>query len=210
MNEVKTQRFNQTPLVSVALITYNHSGFITECLESVLSQSYKNLEIIIADDYSTDGTQDIIRTFAENFPNTIKLCPSSSNVGVTKNHNRAFLACSGKYISWMSGDDMMLPNKISKQVAFMEANPECAICYHNLEYFNTTDNSTIYLKDSMDFPHEGDITTQIKFGCFNGGVSNMVRRSATPTNGFDERVPIASDWLFWVETLMGGGGDTLY
>jgi hypothetical protein len=105
----------------------------------------------------------------------------------------------------MSGDDIMLPNKISRQVDFMEDDSECAICYHNLEYFNSTDNSTIYLKSSIDFPHEGDLTTQIKFGCFNGGVSNMVRRSATPTQGFDERVPIASDWLFWVETLIGGG-----
>ncbi|MDZ4067898.1 MAG: glycosyltransferase [Tabrizicola sp.] len=197
--------YHAQPLVSVALITYNHSAFVAEAIESVLAQTYENLEIVVADDFSTDGTREIVEQYVSRFPNKIKLCHATENLGVTKNHNRAFKGCSGKYISWMSGDDIMLPEKIFKQVRFMECHPDCVICYHDLEYFRTEDYVKIYLKSEVDRPLEGNVNLAIKYGCFNGGVSNMVRRSAAPTGGFDERIPIASDWLFWVETLAGGG-----
>lgn len=196
---------NKRPLVSVALITYNHVGFIAAALESVLSQSYTNFEIVIADDFSTDGTREIVKQYADKYPDRIKLAPSEMNLGVTKNHNRAFSGCEGKYIAWMSGDDIMLPEKLTIQVNYLEKNERCAICYHDLEYFNSDDNAVLYLKSKIDRPRNGTMSTVIKYGCFNGGVSNMIRREAAPPRGFDERIPIASDWLFWVETLMGGG-----
>jgi glycosyltransferase involved in cell wall biosynthesis len=195
----------ERPLVSVALITYNHVGFIGAALESVLSQSYPNFEVIVADDFSTDGTRDVIKRYAVKYPDKIKIASSEINLGVTKNHNRAFSGCAGKYIAWMSGDDIMLPEKLTIQVNYLEKNERCAICYHDLEYFNSDDDSVLYLKSEIDRPRNGRMSTVIKYGCFNGGVSNMIRRGSAPPRGFDERIPIASDWLFWVETLIGGG-----
>lgn len=193
------------PLVSVALITYNHAEFIEECLDSILAQSYPNIEIVVADDASGDGAKDIIRRYAEEWPGRFNLRLSEVNRGVTNNHNLAFFACRGEYISWMSGDDLMLPGKIAKQVAYLEDHPECAICYHDLDIFDTQTGNTLTLKSAVDRPLEGEVDRIIKFGCFNSGVSNMVRRSSAPPHGFDTRIPVASDWLFWVETLLAGG-----
>ena len=192
------------PLVSVALITYNHGEFLAECLDSILSQSYGKLEIIVADDCSSDKTQSILKKYSQLNPQ-LRLFLAKENAGVTINHNVALRNCRGKYISWMSGDDIMLPGKISKQVELLESDPNCSICYHDLKIFSTYDREETYLRSSIDKPREGGIASAIRYGCFNGGVSNMVRKSAVPSEGFDERIPIASDWLFWVETLRGGG-----
>lgn len=193
------------PLVSVALITFNHVRFIEECLLSILGQTFQNFEIVIADDYSTDGTADILESYQQRFPSKVRFLHRDRNVGVTKNHNRAFNECRGKYIAWMSGDDIMLPNKLERQVDFLESHPDCDICYHDLEYFESASGRRLFLKSEIDTPRNGNVDTVVKYGCVNGGVSNVVRRIAAPRNGFDERVPIASDWLFWVETLLNGG-----
>ena len=119
------------PLVSVAIITFNHKPFIRDCIESVLSQDYENMEIVIADDASSDGAQEIIRQYQEKYPHKIKAKLSQKNHGTTKNANWAHFNCKGKYITFLAGDDLCLPGKIRKQVEYMEAHPECSISYHN-------------------------------------------------------------------------------
>jgi len=193
------------PLVSVAIITYNQKKFLAECIESVLAQDYPNIEIIVADDCSTDGTQEMLRKYSERHPGKFILKLANKNQGITLNSNVAHFACSGKYIAWMGGDDLMLPGKISKQVKHMEKNPDCTICYHNLDVFQSETNETLRLKNGRKTSLNGDVRTAIKFGAFNGACSNMVRRSKTPPNGFNLSLPVASDWLYWVETLANGG-----
>ncbi len=197
------------PLVSIAIITYNQKEFLKECIDSILIQDYKNIEIVVADDASTDGTQEMLLEFNRLHPNLFVLKLSGSNLGITKNSNIAHFACKGKYIAWMGGDDLMLPTKLSKQVAYMEANPDCTLLYHNLEVFYTDSKSIPHLLNSKKNGREGDIRTLIKYGSFNGACSTMIRRSMAPKHGFDERLPIASDWLYWVESL-GNGGDIRY
>ena len=104
---------SQNPLVSVAIITYNQKIFLEECIESILLQTYKNIEIIIADDGSSDGTHQLAQNFQENYPDIkFKLALSKLNFGITNNSNLAFENCSGKYIAWMGGDDLMHPKKL--------------------------------------------------------------------------------------------------
>lgn len=192
------------PLVSIAIITYNQKDYLQECIESCLAQDYPNLEIVVADDCSTDGTQDMLREYQEKYPNKFVLRLSKKNQGITLNSNAAHFACSGKYIAWMGGDDLMLPEKISKQVAFMEANPNCTICYHNLDVFDSDTDATLYYFNRRK-KINGDIRTSIRLSTFNGACSNLVRADKTPKLGFDKSIPVASDWLYWVETLGNGG-----
>jgi glycosyltransferase involved in cell wall biosynthesis len=195
---------NDKPLVSVAIITYNQKDYLRECIESVLAQDYPNIEIIVADDGSTDDTQDMLKEYDQKYPGKFVLRLSEKNQGITANSNLAHFACSGKYIAWMGGDDLMLLGKISKQVAFMENNLTCSICYHNLEVFDSdTGESIRFFNSKRKF--EGDVRTSIRYSTFNGACSNMVRATKTPENGFNETVPVASDWLYWVETLHNGG-----
>ncbi|EKG0058027.1 glycosyltransferase, partial [Vibrio cholerae] len=192
------------PLVSVAIITYNQKEYLRECIESCLIQDYPNFEIVIADDCSTDGTQDMLLEYKTAYPSKFVLRFSEKNQGITTNSNAAHFACSGKYIAWMGGDDLMLPGKIAKQVEFMENNPDCTICYHNLDVFDSKTDKTLYFfNDKLKF--NGNIKTAIRYGTFNGACSNIVRAEKTPVHGFDNRLPVASDWLYWVETLSNGG-----
>lgn len=193
------------PLVSIAIITFNQKDFLKECIESCLEQDYPNIEIVIADDASTDGTQDMLRNYSRDYPDKFVLCLSSVNQGITNNSNAAHFSCSGKYIAWMGGDDLMLPNKISKQVNFMEENPNCTICYHDLDVFDSSTNKSLYKFSEKNMPREGGIGTLINFGVFNGACSSMVRSDQTPKSGFNKTLPVASDWLFWVECLEKGG-----
>lgn len=194
----------QFPLVSIAIITYNQKEYLRECIESCLIQDYPNIEIVIADDCSTDGTQNMLREYEARYPNKFVLRLSQVNQGITPNSNAAHFACSGKYIAWMGGDDLMLPGKLMKQVQFMEANLNCTICYHNLDVFDSeTKNTLYYFNEKLKI--NGDISAAIKYGTFNGACSNLVRTDKTPKHGFDLSIPVASDWLYWVETLSNGG-----
>ena len=193
------------PLVSVAIITYNQKEFLKLAIESVLLQDYKPIEIVVGDDCSTDGTQQMLKVYQQKYPGTFIIKLSEKNDGITSNSNAVHFACTGKYIAWLGGDDLMLPTKITKQVAFLESNPDFNIVYHNLDAFDSQTGKHLYFFNSRNSPHTGNITQLIKYGTFNGACATMIRRSASPANGFDERIPVASDWLYWVEHLSRGG-----
>lgn len=191
------------PLVSVAIISYNNREFLNDCLQSIIKQDYPNLEIIVGDDASTDGSLELLEKFESEHSN-IKIIKHSRNVGITSNSNDVHFACTGKYIAWMGGDDLMLPEKISKQVDYMEKHSDCTMTYHNLEVFQSETNKFLYYFND-NFKKDGNVRTQVKYGAFNGACSVMIRKNKAPAHGFDERIPVASDYLFWVETLANGG-----
>lgn len=195
------------PKVSIAIITYNQEKVIAETLESVIRQGYESMEIVVSDDASTDNTFTVLRSYQDDLGRRLKLLRNESNIGITQNSNKALSACSGKYISWMGGDDVMLPGKIETQAAFMESNPYCTISYHDLEVFESATGNTLrrYNKGLLAmFPHQGGARELVRHGTFLGACSVMSLRNAAPPGGFDPRIPIASDWLFWIETAMGG------
>lgn len=194
-----------TPLVSIALRSYNQKIFLEEAIESILNQTFTNFELVISDDASTDSSADLIKKYAEKYPNFIKPILNTKNLGHTKNLNKALFACTGKYISIFDGDDTMLPEKLKLQTEFMEKNPDCVVSYHNVEYFDNETDTTIFLKNNKKNSHTGDIKTMIKYGMFNTNISCMIRRNKIPEHGADEIISIASDWLFYVECLIHGG-----
>jgi glycosyltransferase involved in cell wall biosynthesis len=196
---------SRDPLVSVAIITYNQKAFLRECVESCLRQEYQNLEIVVADDGSTDGTQELLKDYQRCYPGKFVLRLSNSNQGITKNSNQAHFACSGKYIAWMGGDDVMMSNKLSKQVSFMENDPDCAISYHDMEVFDNESKKMLYLGSQKNRPREGGVEVCIKHGTFNGACTTMVRAICAPKKGYNESFPVASDWCYWIDTLAGGG-----
>jgi glycosyltransferase involved in cell wall biosynthesis len=121
------------PLVSVAVITYNHEKYIRQALDSVLMQKTDfPFEIVIGEDCSTDGTQEIIQSYLSKYPDLIKVITSSSNVGPMANVVRTYKACLGKYIAVLESDDYWTdPLKLQKQVDLLELNKECSLCYTN-------------------------------------------------------------------------------
>lgn len=108
---------SNTPLVSVNMAAYNAGNYIAEAIESVLSQTYQNWELIIINDCSTDTTADEIAKF--NDPR-IKVYNNEQNEGIVYTRNRALHYSTGKYISVLDADDLYLPEKLSVQVEFLE------------------------------------------------------------------------------------------
>lgn len=196
---------HQLPLVSVAIITYNQKVFLKEAIESVLQQDYEPLEIVIGDDCSRDGTQEMLKEYERKMPGKFVLRLSEKNGGNTANSNAVHFACSGKYMAWLGGDDLMLPGKIRKQVAFMENNPDHNIVYHNLDVFESASGKHLYFFNNAKTAYTGAVGVLIKHGTFNGACATMVRRNAAPGYGFDSKLLIASDWLYWVDHLANGG-----
>lgn len=100
---------------------YNCADYIVESIRSVQSQTYRNWELIIADDKSTDGTVDIVRVMAGD-DNRIRLLETDRNLGPAAARNRAMDVANGNYIAFLDSDDVWYPDKLQKQLDFMEAN----------------------------------------------------------------------------------------
>lgn len=129
---------NSDVLVSICCITYNHAPYIRQCLDGFIMQKTNfKFEILIHDDASTDGTADIIREYEAKYPNIFKPIyqtenqySKGKNISATYNWPRAI----GKYIAQCEGDDYWTdPLKLQKQVDYLEAHPDCFLCFTNAD-----------------------------------------------------------------------------
>jgi glycosyltransferase involved in cell wall biosynthesis len=194
------------PLVSVHIIIYNMIDYIEETLTSALEQDYDNLEVIAADDGSTDGTAEVIADFAVRYRGRLVPLLGGPNLGHTGNSNRGLRACRGKYIAFQGGDDVLLPGKIKAQVAWLEESQDRVLCYHDYEAFNDENGERLYLASEFTRLVNGKgADYPVRVGCPWGAVTVMVRASAIPPHGFDPHIAIVSDWILWIDCLAKGG-----
>ena len=123
-------------LVSVICTAYNHKKYIKQCLDSLVMQKANfNFEIIIYDDCSTDGTREIVREYADKYPNLIRTilpkCNIAQTEGFCKVNQMIFEKIKGKYHAGCEGDDYWIDEyKLQKQVDFLETHPDYSICFH--------------------------------------------------------------------------------
>lgn len=121
------------PKLSVCVVTYNQEGYIAECINSLVEQKTSfDFEIIIGDDCSTDKTAEIVRAFADKYPNIIKLIVRNKNVGAAQNFIDVHESAIGEYVAHIDGDDYTLPGKFQTQVDFMDSNPTCNLTWHRM------------------------------------------------------------------------------
>ena len=132
--------------VSTIMITYNHNPYISQAIEGFLLQKTNfKIELIIADDASTDQTQEIIKKYYKSYPDIIKPILREKNIGANLNWIDAFKKCSGKYIALCEGDDYWTdPFKLQKQVDFLEENAEYSLCFHNALVKSSANSATYY------------------------------------------------------------------
>ena len=132
---VSKNQNTEMPLVSIAILSFNSEKFIYNCLRSVISQSYSNLEIIVFDDCSTDNSVAITEDFIACHSNVkLKLQKNQSNLGISGNSALALSLVSGDYIHLLAADDLMVPEKIEKQVNCLEKNKGFGFCFTNMEW----------------------------------------------------------------------------
>lgn len=187
--------------VSIAIITYNSSSFIKESIDSALSQDYPNLEIIISDDASTDGTQKILESYAKQYPEIIKVILLKTNVGAVENWFKCTQACQGKYIAGLAGDDEFLPGKISKQVAIMEENTDIAICYSDASVFDVENNREIYRLSMKSPTLSGGVDTALSDAIYYSPTI-MFRKELLPKVNTFGNIRHAADLAFFKEVMI--------
>lgn len=190
--------------VSIMMPAYNAELFIAEAIESVLNQDYSNIQLVICDDASTDNTAKIILDYQRRFPEKILAIINEKNIGVTNNCNLALDHCDGDFIALFAGDDVMLPGKISAQVAIMLQNPDATLCYHPVEIFDSTTNKVLFLTDQNTKKNIKSYKDILLRGGISGGCSIMIRRTAMPEGKYDVRLKTVSDWLFVIEVALIG------
>jgi glycosyltransferase involved in cell wall biosynthesis len=159
------------PVLSVCLITYNHVKYIRQAIDSVLMQRVNfSWELIIADDYSTDGTRDVLVEYKEKHPDRITLLLQSKNVGAAQNWLDLITTPKAKYIAYFEGDDYWTdPLKLQKQVDFLETNDDFVACYHDVKVVDS--NGNLLRKSKNSFVHNRDISSEELIG---GRVMSML------------------------------------
>lgn len=202
------------PLVTVITPTYNHEGYISDCIQSVLNQTYPHWEMIIVDDGSTDNTLETAKKLASHDPR-IKVF-TQPNVGIFRlgeTYNFAVSVSSGKYLAVLEGDDVWESSKLELQVNAMEKQPEAVLCWGKA-YSSTADLTSNYklypLADKNLSVYNNtplyEAAKHLVLGCFIPALTVMVRRDALQSiGGFlqVQRLPLV-DLPTWQQlSLMG-------
>lgn len=203
---------NNCPLVSVFVITYNSASYIKETLDSVKRQTYKNIELIISDDCSTDDTVEICRTWLmENKDSFVRaeLVSTPHNMGVAGNCNNAIRATTGVWLKGLSGDDKFLDYTIAEYVNYVNEHPKCRICFAKLHFWG--DDSELvknvskgYEKFYYPFIKEEwkSQYKQILRRTFVPGVGLFFQKSLwEEIGGYDERYPFCEEHPFTYNVL---------
>lgn len=141
---------NGSPLISVLIPVYNQSKYLKAALESVVNQTHKHLEIIIGDDCSTDNSLNIIEQYSAIDPRIVVL-KNISNKGLCANFNQVFDAATGDYVAFFSGDDIMYPDKLERQLKVLIDNPEIVLVHHNAWVIDDNNNRQ-YLNQRKALP----------------------------------------------------------
>jgi glycosyltransferase involved in cell wall biosynthesis len=188
------------------MIAYNQEPFIEESLVSALEQNYDALEVVVADDASKDGTQKVIESVAARYGSRLRPILNPVNLGITKNSNRALQACTGELIAFQPGDDVLLPGKVEAQVRWFQEDEKRTLCGHDVEVFDSATGRTTHLHSQACRMRSGagpDLL--LRHGSPYCATSVMMRRSAIPSYGFDERIPRVSDYKLWIDCVKNGG-----
>lgn len=182
---------NKTPTVSVVVPVYNGAAFIVECLESVIHQTYRDFELIVIDDGSTDETANIVRAFNDS---RIRFIQNSTNLGLIATLNKAFELSRGKYIARLDADDIALPERFAIQVQHMELNQNLAML--GTAYFPLKQGiaSAVTLATG-----KGKIQANMLFNSCFAHPSVIIRKAALTgrESAFNPAYPHAEDYELW-------------
>ena len=194
------------PLVSVVCLCYNHERYIRQAVESVVNQTYKEIQIIIADDASADGSVAEIKKIKVDYP-FVELLLLAENNGNCKAFNEAYKLVRGEYVIDFATDDLMLPSRIENQVRFFQTlERSVGVIFTDASYIDETGN---FLRNHFEYLlqkrliskiPQGDVYRDVLSTYFIPGPTMMTRREVLDTlKGYDEGLTY-EDFDFWVRS----------
>jgi glycosyltransferase involved in cell wall biosynthesis len=141
------------PAVSICLPVHNGERYLGEAIDSILGQTFEDIELIISDNASTDRTEEICREAAER-DRRIRYFRADRNRGLAWNHNQAMRLARGRYAAWIGHDDVMTPDFIGRCVAALDTDPSAVLCFANASYIDATGADTAPLDLRNPGKHE--------------------------------------------------------
>jgi glycosyltransferase involved in cell wall biosynthesis len=196
------------PLVSVLVTFYQQAPYVSETVSSILAQTHPRVEAVLTDDGSTDGTRQLLETLGEQHPHRLKVLTVPENTGISANVNRGLRACTGDYIALLSGDDVMLPGKLERQVAALQAHPDAALCHHDAEVFASPRDEVLglftELMNGRPGTRSGGAELLFDTSYLMLPSTFMMPRWALPERPFDERLRFANELLWHAEIAARG------
>jgi len=146
-DEISSTPPRSTPRVSVGMPVYNAGGHLAPSIECILGQTFGDLELIICDNASTDGSLDVARAYAAK-DKRVRVVPSTRNVGANPNYRKAALAATGDYFKWSSSNDLIEPTFIESCVNVLDSNASAVLCHGQTAIFtNDPRNASLYRDD---------------------------------------------------------------
>lgn len=191
--ELKFKKFqDSSPKVSVIMPVYNAEDYLSQAIESILSQTLADFEFIIIDDGSTDDSLNIIKTYSD--PRIILIC-NETNLKLIPTLNKGLDAARGQYIACMHADDISLPERLTRQVEFMDLNPSIGVCGTWAETFGECEQSIWRFTT-----HPDEVKCMLLFGCCIVHPSVMLRRTIVETGiRYSPLYPHGEDYALWVQ-----------
>lgn len=187
---------NQETLISIVIPAYNSSQYLNECIDSILTQTYQNIEIIIVDDGSTDNSVEVIKSYNDN-----RICLICNNHDYIHSLNLGMNKARGKYIARMDADDIMQPNRLQIQYDFMENHPEIDISGSWMEMFGDR-------TDIARGPTEHkEIISSLLLNNTLAHPTVIMRKSSVCVNGinlYKENYEYAEDYKLWTDLALRG------
>jgi len=187
------------PLVSVLMPCYNVEAYVEESMESILNQTYKNIEVIAIDDCSTDSTKKILHRLSDK-DNRIKVVENEKNLKLIDTLNKGIGLCRGEYIARMDADDIALPERIEKEVRFLEENKDHDIVSAQFSTFRTG--------SSKLYPHKNPVKFEElqAYMLFKSGIchpASMFRKRIFTELGlsFEKEYLHVEDYALWSKAL---------
>jgi glycosyltransferase involved in cell wall biosynthesis len=182
---------SHTPLVSVVMTAYNSGKHIRRAVQSILNQTYYNIEVLIVDDGSTDDTGRILDNLTDLRVSVFK---NGINKGILYSRNFLLSKVSGKYVAVMDSDDIAMPDRIERQVSFLESRPDFGMCG---TYFKVIDDNDKVLYNTKFPTANDDIRTFLLIGnCFCHSTV-MMRFDLIKEDGYPNNYPLCEDFKLW-------------
>jgi glycosyltransferase involved in cell wall biosynthesis len=182
--------------VSVVVTCYNYGAYVAECLESVLSQTYRNIEVVVVNDGSTDDSEKEIRRLESD--TRIKYV-FQANSGQARAKNTGIGHSRGKYIAFLDADDRWDRRKLEKQIPLF-LNPRVGVVFSRSKFIDASGADRLFAHGSGHLrPRSGNVSKHLLFDNFVPFSSAVVRRECFERAGtFDESLPMSIDWDLWL------------
>lgn len=185
----------QKPLVSVIVPSYNHANYIYQTLESIFSQTYDNIELIVIDDCSLDDSVDVINSIKAK--HDFIFIEHKENRGLSNTLNEAINIARGKYISSIASDDYWPDYKIAMQVDILEKHPEYAVCFGKYIGFNSADKQETHVSK---YYRSGYIFNDLITWKFSiPALTTMINKSVFKEVGLYDPTIAIEDWYMWLK-----------